>query len=628
MDLTDLMVKSYNLSLVLLSIIVVMLSAYTSLDLSGHAKNYAGQSSRKYWLAGSGIAMGLGIWAMHFIGMLAMRQPFPITYHLFITILSLILAIISSFIAIFLVSRNRISANRFIAAGVVMGSGIAAMHYVGMSAIESPYHLHYRLVPFAGSILVAIGVSYFALYVTFRLQNQSTNTFAIHWKIYGAMLLGLAVTGMHYTAMYATHFLNADKAWTNQMNSYLLVPELFQLTLQPGVLAICIGITVTILVIFLLIGAYIDRKLAIEAAQLTAMQFKTLFNNNPDMICTFGSKGQLLNVNASVYEMIGYTVSELLYYPKVAERLFQSFFEESEWDSYLQQDETRQQEISMVHKDGAVVELYVTTIPMKVRKRIIGVMAIAKNITDRKRDEELLRRSDKLNIAGHLAAGVAHEIRNPLTAIKGFIQLSRSGQLKSDFHNVILAEIDQIERIITEFLLLAKPQSSNFHRTGLQPLTEHVLTLVQAQANMSNVEVAAEFGTDIPDIYGDENKLKQVFVNLMKNAIESMNDGGTVTLKVERKGDLDVMVRIEDEGVGISEELRKKLGEPFYSTKEKGTGLGLMVSFKIISEHHGHIDFQHAKGGGTVVEVTLPVLPPVNELEGTDNLHKEGAGSR
>lgn len=614
MSQPDMIVNDYQTSLVLLSFLVALLSAYSSLDLSGHASHYIGRKSHKFWLYGSSVAMGLGIWTMHFIGMLAVQQTFPITYHVLITVCSLLLAIVSSFLSFLFISRSELSANRFIAAGVVMGGGIAAMHYVGMSAIESPFHLHYRLLPFVSSIVLAMGVSFFALYVTFRLQNQSNGTLSPRWKICGALLLGIAVTGMHYTGMYATHFLNTDAVLANQMTSHRIVPELFKLTLGPGALSVCIGITVTILVIFLIVGAYIDRKLAIEAAQLTTLQYQTLFNNNPDMICTFDLNGQLLNINAASLDMIGYTASELIYYPKITDRLFKSFYKESEWMEYISLGELGQHEITIKHKNRSVVELYITTIPMKVRNQIIGVMSIAKDITDRKRHEELLRRSDKLNIAGHLAAGVAHEIRNPLTAIKGFIQLSRTGVLKSDFHSIILEEIDQIERIITEFLLLAKPQTSVFHETVLRKMIEHVLTLVQTQANMSNVAIVTEYEDDIPDVFGDENKLKQVFVNLMRNAIESMKVGGTITVRIERKGDWDVTVRIEDEGVGISEELRRRLGEPFYSTKEKGTGIGLMVSFKIISEHRGHIEYSDSKSGGTIVEVTLPVLSPANEL--------------
>lgn len=615
MNLEDLSIKSYSGSLVLLSCAVAILSAYSSLNMLGYANLYTGRPAQKWWRMGSAIAMGIGIWTMHFIGMLAMRSPFPLSYRVMPTLLSLLLAICASFFSMLLVRRSSLSIHSFLAAGMLMGCGIAAMHYVGMAAIDSPYVVQYRLLPFACSILIAIGISYLALYVTIRMQTHASAINTPYWKLCGAVLLGVAVTSMHYTGMYATHFLSSDSALVHSAHSRHFVPELFALTLAPGMLSILISIAVAILVILLLIGAYIDRMLAIETAQLTTVQFKALFNNNPDMILAFDEKGQLKNVNSSVLESTGYSASELLYCPGIAYRIFRSLYSEPQWAELMRSEEPHQQETSVLHKDGTVVELSVTTIPMKVRERIVGVTAIARNITDRKRDEELLRRSDKLNIAGHLAAGVAHEIRNPLTAIKGFVQLSQDNRLHTDFREIILTEIDQIERIITEFLLLAKPQTSTYHRTALQPLLEHVLTLVQAQANLSNIAVTAEYGVDLPDIYADANKLKQVFVNLLKNAVESMLQGGTIHIQADVRADRNVTVRIEDEGVGISEELRRKLGEPFYSTKEKGTGLGLMVSFQIISEHRGQIEFQQASGGGTVVEVTLPVMPPEEAQE-------------
>ncbi|MET3288704.1 UNVERIFIED_CONTAM: signal transduction histidine kinase [Brevibacillus sp. OAP136] len=225
----------------------------------------------------------------------------------------------------------------------------------------------------------------------------------------------------------------------------------------------------------------------------------------------------------------------------------------------------------------------------------------------RKKTEEMVRKSEMLSMIGQLAAGVAHEIRNPLTSIKGFLQLMQANATKNeDYFTIMLTELARIEFIISEFLVLAKPQLVMKERRNLIHLLQNIIVLVETHAILNNVQIFLHFEPELPLILCEESQLKQAFVNIMKNAIEAMPDGGELLITVNCEGNDRVVVQFIDDGVGVPEEIMPKLGEPFYTTKEKGTGLGLMVSYKIIENHRGHIQVRSTPQKGTTVEIQLP----------------------
>lgn len=237
-----------------------------------------------------------------------------------------------------------------------------------------------------------------------------------------------------------------------------------------------------------------------------------------------------------------------------------------------------------------------------------GLVVISRDITEQRRTEELLRKSEKLSLAGQLAAGVAHEIRNPLTSIRGFIQFIKEGNYNDAYFQTILSELDRIQSVVNEFLVLAKPQVVNFTPRNLPSLLHQVIDLLQTEAIMNNVQISIECASTIPLVHCEENQLKQVFINILKNAFEAMPVGGQITIKLMQQHET-VSIRFIDEGDGIAEDRIPKLGEPFYTTKEKGTGLGLMISYKIIQAHQGSMKIKSQKNTGTTVDIILPIIP-------------------
>ncbi|WP_189596942.1 PAS domain-containing sensor histidine kinase [Paenibacillus elgii] len=257
---------------------------------------------------------------------------------------------------------------------------------------------------------------------------------------------------------------------------------------------------------------------------------------------------------------------------------------------------------------GRPIDVEVFSFPTWFEGRF-ATRVMVRDITDAEKARELLERSEKLSLVGQLAAGIAHEIRNPLTAIKGFIQLLKSNASDKPYYfDIIASEINRIEEIIGEMLVLSKPKEAQIRPQDIRPLIGHVATLIDAQAIMNNIEVVTEYEEDLPLLECDENQLKQVFINLLKNAVEAMPNGGKLTLQVAAEaGGRQIAVRVIDQGCGIPAEKLASIGQPFYTTKEQGTGLGMMVSMKIIENHDGTMSIASEEGQGTKIEIRLPV---------------------
>ncbi|MEK4250860.1 ATP-binding protein [Paenibacillus sp. FSL W7-1287] len=238
-----------------------------------------------------------------------------------------------------------------------------------------------------------------------------------------------------------------------------------------------------------------------------------------------------------------------------------------------------------------------------------AILTVLRDLTERRQDEERLVRSEKLSVIGQLAAGVAHEIRNPLTALKGFTQLLRNKYTEHSYYfDIMGTEIDRINLIVNEFMTLAKPHYSSFQFNDIVHIVQSVLSILETQAALYGVELDFQAQQDLPNVHCNENQLKQVFINVIKNAIEAMQDGGRVIITI-RFEPLEQMlhVKIKDHGIGMPDDVQKRIGEPFLTTKEKGTGLGLMVSSRIIEEHKGTMLITSKAGEGTLIDIQLPI---------------------
>jgi signal transduction histidine kinase len=224
--------------------------------------------------------------------------------------------------------------------------------------------------------------------------------------------------------------------------------------------------------------------------------------------------------------------------------------------------------------------------------------------------EEQLRRADRLSALGELSAGMAHEIRNPLSSIKGAAEILKDDyspdEAKYEFIQILLKESDRLNRIVQEFLSFARPKQPELQQADLNEAVESVLSLIAQEARHAGVKVDKTLDPSIGKRSLDAGLLKQAFLNLALNAIQAMPQGGTLTVKTALRGDA-VEVEIADTGTGIPDENRKKLFSPFFTTKKNGTGLGLAITYRIIENHRGRIDVASAAGKGTTFTVKIPV---------------------
>ncbi|WP_281885437.1 ATP-binding protein [Paenibacillus sp. YYML68] len=357
---------------------------------------------------------------------------------------------------------------------------------------------------------------------------------------------------------------------------------------------------------YAMIKALYEKRKTEILLEESELRNKSLFVHNPDPICSLNLNGLITSVNPAMIAVTGYTEKDLLH-KTIGTLILPEHY--PQWYNFFHdtiQGATPQYELAFQHKQGKRIELSVHSFPIYVGKQIAGIYMIGQDISERKRAEEMLIRSEKLSIVGQLAAGVAHEIRNPLTSLKGFVQLMQTRVQGFDhYFNIMKEELDRINFIVSEFLVIAKPQSIAYEPSNAESIVLSTVMLLGGQAAGRNVEIEVDTEPNLPPIICNENQIKQVFINVLNNSIDSMNEGGTIRIELRRLDDRRVLLRFMDEGCGIPEDRLPKLGEPFYTTKEKGTGLGLMVTFRIIEDHGGEMKIYSQVGVGTTVEIVL-----------------------
>lgn len=358
------------------------------------------------------------------------------------------------------------------------------------------------------------------------------------------------------------------------------------------------------------IGRDITERLnAEQRLNESQQQYRSLFEYNPDLVYMMDLEGIITQLNPAFEMISGYRREEF-----VGKPIFHLIIEESR-EKIIEQfritakgGNPKVSEVNITSKAGKKLTLNCTTVPMIINNELVGVIGYGRDITKMKETEEHLRKTEKLSVVGELAASVAHEVRNPLTSIKGFIQLIESEDRKyKQYFDIILKELDRINEIVSELLVLAKPQEVVFKKCDVLQIVEEVTSLLKSESNMVSVELILQTEKAPPKIHCDKYQLKMVFINIIKNAIEASNKGEQVQILVSKYQEKSVLIRVKDNGVGISAERLKRIGEPFFSHKEKGTGLGLTICYRIIEAHRGKIQFESEIGKGTTVNIILPI---------------------
>lgn len=386
-----------------------------------------------------------------------------------------------------------------------------------------------------------------------------------------------------------------------------------------------LAFTVLVLTGIWVVSGYVDRlNLFVsdlntrekEAHELTE-RLNRITDNLQEIVFETNEKGEIIFLNQAWTQMTGYDIDECL------GTMYNQYFDQEErvvqhlLSVIKEHKDAGRVELQLLHKEGKKVwgdvhyKLY-----FDEHHQFTGGIGTVADITKQKQaklelersNQQLQMQAQKLAVAGQIAAGIAHEVRNPLTSVNGFLQLMKTQYPeRTDYFDIIFSEIKRIDFVLSELLVLAKPQAVHFQEVQLHELLEQVITLLKTNAVLSNIDLKQPFKRqDAGAILADANQMKQLFINLIKNAIEAMPEGGSIYISTEKVLN-EWKITIQDEGKGMSEEDIQKIYDPFFSTKKEGTGLGLTICATILKDHHGRMDVSSELGKGTAFHIYLPV---------------------
>ncbi len=626
---------SYDYGLVALSIVIAMLASYSALDLAGRVTAACG-TVRLIWLSGGAIAMGIGIWSMHYIGMLAFRLPIPVRYDVPTVMLSVLAAILAAGVALYVTSRRTMGIRRAVAGGVVMGSGISTMHYIGMEAMRLPAMCHYSIPLVALSVALAITISLGTLRLTFYFRHQPNE--GVWRKTPSAMLMGAAIPVMHYSGMAAVSFTTSS--------------GVLDLTHTVGVSSLGIGaITMVTIVVLILavVTSFIDRRLTAQALELeaTEQRYRQLVESAQVIIWRKSLKTHEFSyVNKEAEVLLGYPAEQWLTQPDF---LINHIHIEDRPLAVLHcihaedANQTRQFEIRMIHANGNIVWLRcsVRLVWGAGRAReLVGVMA---DVTERKRTQEhLLAKNEalaNLNVellaakrdaewatktkSGFLAS-MSHEIRTPLNGIIGMTDVLRDTKLDHEqrgFVETIQGSGESLLRIINDILDFSKVEAGMLE---LEDVDFDIVSLAEETMGML-AQVAYRKGLDLDlqagvgpnhGVWGDPGRIRQILLNFLGNAIK-FTKTGEIVISISRVGaGLErLKMAVSDTGPGISESKLGRLFQAFSQSDSSvarhygGTGLGLAISKRLAELMGGTVGVESEVNRGSVFWLEIPYKP-------------------
>ncbi len=370
------------------------------------------------------------------------------------------------------------------------------------------------------------------------------------------------------------------------------------------------------------------RRMARERGLL-----ETIFQSIQEGVMVLDSENRLSYANRAAERLLGFDAE------KTRNRVLSRLMRELDWEhlTFSGRDEEwsriLSREIEVTYPEHRFLNFYAVPLP-ELEQEDRGLLIILRDITRDREQEASVLEGERLNAVKLLAAGVAHEIGNPLNALNIHLQLlgremeSLPGKQReplSELVDVARKEVDRLDAIITQFLRAIRPTSPQLELASVTDLLRDTLGLMRTDIENRRIEVTVSHAATVPDIKVDPRQIKQVFFNLVKNALDAMPDGGTLDIDFA-VGDRYLTIDFLDSGEGIATENFGRIFEPYHTTKTKGTGLGLMIVQRIVQEHGGQIEVSSKPQTGTRMRIMLPLVaqrlrmlnPPKTEISGTE----------
>ncbi|AQS59997.1 hypothetical protein B0537_13490 [Desulforamulus ferrireducens] len=360
---------------------------------------------------------------------------------------------------------------------------------------------------------------------------------------------------------------------------------------------------IIVIILVMVLMAFVIYKVC-ELFNQTESKFRTIFEASNDVILIIDiNTERIVESNQKCEQILGYSPREICnntlefftagYYPYTGE----------EGSKLLQRAaQGEPQQVEWLCKDKAGNHLYVEVSIVKVRLQDKDYLLMTlRDIDERRRIETEMARLDRLHVVGEMAAGIAHEIRNPLTTVRGFIQIMAAKKQFADYKeqfSLMIDELDRANSIISEYLSVAKNKTTDMELNNLNTIIKAIYPLIEADANNNGKKVELNLAP-VPDLVLNEKEIRQVILNLTRNGLDAMTEGQKLTIATFCE-DEEVVLSIKDEGTGIKPEVLSKLGTPFLTTKPEGTGLGLALCYSIAERHQAKIEFTTGPKGTTV----------------------------
>jgi len=614
------LIGSYNYALVALSVLIAMFASYAALDLAGRV-TAAGGWTRAVWLLGGAVAMGTGIWSMHYIGMLAFILPIPVAYHWPTVLMSLFAAILASVIALYVVSRPKMGALRAQAGSVLMGAGIASMHYIGMAAMRLPAVCQFNSFLVVLSVALAVLISLVALWIAFHFRDEKVG---MGWeKVAGAVVMGAAIPVMHYTGMAAASFTS----------SVIPVDLSHAVSISTLGIAGISAVTFTVLGLALLTSS-IDRRFAAQTLEVQEekLQQSEAYLSEAQRLSHTGSFGWRVSTGEIIWSEESFRI---FHYDRTTKPTMELILQRVHPEDMAQVKQTIERaardgrdfdhEYRLVMPNGSVKYVHVVAHDLRGESGRIEFIGAVMDVTGRKRAEDELRRAQadlahvsRVTTMGELTASLAHEVNQPIAAAvtnantclrwltrdHPDVEEARAAAMR------IVKDGTRAAEIISRVRLLFMKSTPEREFVDVNEIIREMIVLLRGEATRYSISIRTELAVDLPQVMADRVQLQQVFMNLMLNGIDAMKDtniGGELTIKSLQFENGQLLISVSDTGVGLPAQQTDQIFNAFFTTKLQGIGMGLSISRSIVESHGGQLWAADNPPRGATFYVTLPI---------------------